>query len=350
MDDNQTDSGAKEEAVVSGGKTKERTYEDVLGILEEETKKEEGVMTTPPPIAAEKEEVKDDLIPEKEIENDLAEVKMEEPVASPPVVPVDGFSEAKKMEPGEGAGGVSSEPPVKVPQGFVSRTSDEEVARARGSLPGEVKEESVDQINEGRVSQKKKFPWGVIVVILVLVLGTLLAFIFFGPLDMEKIGKMTGGGEVVKEEGTNEEGGMMIEEEIPEGTESGKGGLPVGELSYENENLGFFVKYSAERQVMEDANSRAGNRIVFWLSSGLNIVIHAGEVWSYDNPERVEEAYTSTIAGVKAYEFTGDANQRIIDFEKNGIKYTIQCVHQRDEGVLKECSDFLDSFRFIGQD
>lgn len=260
---------------------KERTYEDVLGVLEEETEKDEGEANSSAPV--ESQEPTGELIPEEQIENEV--VKVEEKI--------------------------------------------EESPGGRGSLPVEM-----DNIQN---NERKRFPWEMILLIFVVVFGTLLALVFFGPL---------GSGD--KKNITTEESEITGEEGIP--TDKQKEDVVIEEANYENyENkaLDFSVKYLAKRQVTEDKNSKAGNRVVFWLSSGLNLVVHAGKTWSYDNPERVEEAYTSTIAGVRAYEFKGDENQKIVDFEKGGVKYTVQCVHQKNEGVLKECGDFLNSFRFL---
>ncbi len=240
----------------------------------------------------------------------------------------------KKTEESVIGGGVSSDPAVKVPEGFVAKPSGGDIGVRGEAIKTEEK-------------PKKGFPAWIVVVFLVLLFGGLVALIFLNPLvekEEEREMRMEVG------EKTSEESEASLSGQIAEGTEgggTGKGGLEAKEGSYVSEELGFAVKYMDERQVMEDNNSKAGNRVVFWLSSGLNFVVHAGKEWSYPNPERVEEAYTSTIAGVKAYEFGGDVNQKIVDFEKGEMKYTIQCVHQRNEAVLKECSDFLSSFRFL---
>jgi len=241
----------------------------------------------------------------------------------------------KRIDKSPVGGGISSEPLVKVPGGFVSKPSEQVNEINAREETGGVK----DKV-------KKKFPSWIVIVILVLLFGGLVGLIFLNPLVEKDEREM--GLEVSEQEILNQ---VQDDESTPETTtrqEGGsKGGLEGREGSYVSEELGFAVKYSDERQVMEDKNSRAGNRVVFWLSSGLNFVVHAGTNWSYDNPERVKEVYTSSIAGVDAYEFAGDANQKIVDFEKDGMKYTIQCVHQRNEIVLKECGDFLNSFRFL---
>jgi len=347
MDDNKVSD--KPEGVPKEG------YDDVLGV----------------PPEYKKEEVKTDLVPKDEIKDDLAVAEKTEPTPAPSKPPAevpriiekDGVTgggaetpavdkekvveemkeKVKKMEGmsgGETGTRVSSEPANKVPGGFVSKPGSEESLGMRGSVPGEIKEIKTEK-------KKKGFPLGVVFLILILIFGSLLAIIFLGPMVQED---ETETERVFEERSVGESGesGVTEEEEFPEDTTGGigKGNLPVEDVEYKNEELGFTVKHSNARQIIEDTNSKAGNRVVFWLNSGLNFIIHVGEEWSYENPERVEEAYTSTPVGI-AYEFVGDPNQKILDFEKGEMKYTIQCVHQEDESVIEECNDFLTSFAFI---
>lgn len=112
---------------------------------------------------------------------------------------------------------------------------------------------------------------------------------------------------------------------------------------FEDKVDGFRVTYENKRQVYQDTEE-SGNRYTFYHHSG-NIAVHVGKKWSWLYPGRT---FTTDlmVSGTNSsvYEIS---NQKIVDFEKNELKYTIQCVHNAKEELRKECEEFVKNFEFI---
>lgn len=112
---------------------------------------------------------------------------------------------------------------------------------------------------------------------------------------------------------------------------------------FESKDDNFKVSYSSYRQIYQD-NENSGRRYTFYSYSG-NIALHTGKEWSWTYPERV---FTESllVGGEKSFVYEAD-KQKIIDVEKDGKKYTIQCIHNNREDLIEECKNFMESFGFI---
>jgi hypothetical protein len=97
----------------------------------------------------------------------------------------------------------------------------------------------------------------------------------------------------------------------------------------------FSVIYNSSRKLYQDTES-SGNRYTFYLSTG-NIALHVGTQWSWTHPDR---ALNPTFI----YE---TATQKIVDMESNGLKYTIQCVHNGLSSLKTECDQFIADFKTL---
>lgn len=112
---------------------------------------------------------------------------------------------------------------------------------------------------------------------------------------------------------------------------------------FESETDKFRVVYENKRKLYQDTEE-SGNRYTFFHQTG-NIAVHVGKKWSWINPGRT---YSNTLLvdGVQSsvYEIS---NQKIVDFEKNDLKYTIQCIHNTKKELKEECEEFIKNFKFI---
>lgn len=113
--------------------------------------------------------------------------------------------------------------------------------------------------------------------------------------------------------------------------------------SFESKDDGFSVKYSSLRKLYQDTEG-SGKRYTFYSYSG-NIAVHVGNNWSWINPGRnfsdkqLIDGHNSAI-----YEIS---NQKLVDIDKDELKYTIQCIHNGKKALKDECEKFLEDFKFI---
>lgn len=113
--------------------------------------------------------------------------------------------------------------------------------------------------------------------------------------------------------------------------------------SFKSETDLFEVLYSGKRKLYQD-NEGSGRRYTFYDYNG-NITVHVGANWSWVYPERVYDDKL-LVDGQKTFIYE-ISNQKIIDFEKNNKKYTIQCVHNGKTEIKNECQKFVEDFKFI---
>jgi hypothetical protein len=110
-------------------------------------------------------------------------------------------------------------------------------------------------------------------------------------------------------------------------------------LSYQNNEDKFKVSYKSFRQLYQDGES-SGNRYTFYHTQS-NITLHVGKSWSWSHPGR-QFGTELTISGQPTFRYD-TTNQTIVDVEKDGRRYTIQCVHYNQSEVKAECEQFWQS-------
>lgn len=105
----------------------------------------------------------------------------------------------------------------------------------------------------------------------------------------------------------------------------------------------FSVVYPSYRILYHDIEG-SGNRYTLYSASG-NIAIHVGSDWSWTYPER---QFTTglTISGQPTFVYD-ISSQTIVDFQKGGLNYTVQCVHNNSQSLKDECSQLLKDFKLI---
>ncbi|MBU1117639.1 hypothetical protein KKD37_01615 [Patescibacteria group bacterium] len=112
---------------------------------------------------------------------------------------------------------------------------------------------------------------------------------------------------------------------------------------FRSESDAFAVSYKGSRKLYQDTES-SGRRYTFYDYAG-NIVVHVGKSWSWLYPERT---YTDKLLVDGENSFVYEiSNQKIVDVEINGLKYTIQCIHNSKEDLKTECEEFIENFKFI---
>ena len=105
----------------------------------------------------------------------------------------------------------------------------------------------------------------------------------------------------------------------------------------------FTVEYSSSRTLYEDKNGSI-NRYTFYSPAG-SIAVHVGPDWSWQHPGR-EFTPIFKIDGQNTFRY--DINlQTIVDIQKDGNKYTIQCVHNTKEELKSDCNRFFSTFRIL---
>lgn len=114
-------------------------------------------------------------------------------------------------------------------------------------------------------------------------------------------------------------------------------------LTFSNKNDGFSVQYNSQRKVYTDKED-SGNRYTFYSNKG-NFAIHVGKSWSWVYSDR-NYSNGLLVDGVNTFVYE-ISNQKIVDFEKGDLKYTIQCVHNGLKDLKTECEKFLQDFKFI---
>jgi len=114
-------------------------------------------------------------------------------------------------------------------------------------------------------------------------------------------------------------------------------------VNYQNAPDNFSVTYSSSRQFYKDTEF-SGNRYTFYNLKG-NIAIHVGSVWSWTHPDR---AFTNNLLvdGHNTFRYDIDS-QTLIDIQDKTKNYTIQCVHNGNTSLKTECTQFLQSFKFL---
>lgn len=113
--------------------------------------------------------------------------------------------------------------------------------------------------------------------------------------------------------------------------------------NYQNKNDNFQVTYKSNRKLNEEKSGNI-NRHVFYLSSG-NITIHVGTDWSWLHPGRsFSDSFLVSGQPTFVYEIS---SQKIVDFQKGDLNYTIQCVHNGSTSLKTECTQFLKDFKFL---
>ena len=111
--------------------------------------------------------------------------------------------------------------------------------------------------------------------------------------------------------------------------------------SFTPESALFTAQYSSDRQVYQDKEA-SGLRYTFYRKDG-NIALHVGSDWSWSHPQRVFSS-DLTVSGLDTFLYKINT-QTIVDFQTSDTKYTIQCVHNAQPELIKECDLFLSSFK-----
>ncbi|RLC34347.1 hypothetical protein DRH14_03190 [Candidatus Shapirobacteria bacterium] len=116
---------------------------------------------------------------------------------------------------------------------------------------------------------------------------------------------------------------------------------------YSSPQDNFRVKYLSQRKLYKD-NGGPSRRYIFSDDSRNNFVIHVGNDWSWIYPSR---HFDSDFRLGAQDTFRYDTkSQTIFDTEYQGLKYTVQCVHNDSVDLKKECINFSKSFHFIDLD
>ena len=105
----------------------------------------------------------------------------------------------------------------------------------------------------------------------------------------------------------------------------------------------FSVVYPSYRILYQDKEG-SGNRYTLYSATG-NIAIHIGTDWSWTYPER-DFTTGLTISGQPTFVYDIPA-QTIVDFQKGGLNYTIQCVHGGKAPLKAECTQLLKDFKLL---
>ena len=114
-------------------------------------------------------------------------------------------------------------------------------------------------------------------------------------------------------------------------------------LTFTDNTDAFTVEHSSARTLYQDKNGSA-NRYTFYSPAG-SIAVHVGPDWSWQHPGR-EFTPIFKIDGRDTFRY--DINlQTIVDIQKDGNKYTIQCVHNAKEELKSNCDRFFSTFRFL---
>ncbi|HEX8923235.1 MAG TPA: hypothetical protein VF828_00695 [Patescibacteria group bacterium] len=107
----------------------------------------------------------------------------------------------------------------------------------------------------------------------------------------------------------------------------------------------FSVTYSSSRKLYQDKEG-TGNRFTFYKADG-NIAVHVGPSWSWSHPART---FTTSflVAGQPTFRYESPSipAQTLVDISKDGLDYTIQCIHNGQADLKSECEDFMKSFKF----
>lgn len=113
--------------------------------------------------------------------------------------------------------------------------------------------------------------------------------------------------------------------------------------TYQSSPSNFKVVYRSFRTVTQD-NNNGDNRHIF-SSPSSTITVHAGTNWVWENTERVISP-KFLVASQEAYVYS-QPDQKLVDFKKDGLFYTIQCIHQGNTQAITECDQFVRDFKFL---
>lgn len=114
-------------------------------------------------------------------------------------------------------------------------------------------------------------------------------------------------------------------------------------LTFTTQSDNFSVVYSSSRKVYPDKES-SGNRYTFYRADG-NIALHLGSHWSWVYPDRQFNT-DLTVAGKPTFRYDTNS-QTIVDFQSNGLNYTVQCIHHGKSALQTECDQFLKNLRLL---
>lgn len=112
---------------------------------------------------------------------------------------------------------------------------------------------------------------------------------------------------------------------------------------YQSLSAKFKLSYKSYRQVTQETESNI-TRYVFYSPKG-TFTVHTGSSWAWINTERVITPYF-LVDSQETYVYT-DSTQKLVDFQKNGIYYTLQCVHNGNSSLIAECDQFIRDFKFL---
>ncbi|MCL4384151.1 hypothetical protein M1116_01745 [Patescibacteria group bacterium] len=112
---------------------------------------------------------------------------------------------------------------------------------------------------------------------------------------------------------------------------------------YRNDDDHFTVTYKSSRQLYEEKVG-TDKRHVFYNSLG-NITVHVGSGWSWTYPNR-EFSDSYLVSGQPAFVYN-ISTQKLVDFQKGDLDYTVQCVHNGRQALIAECDQFLKDFKFL---
>ena len=113
--------------------------------------------------------------------------------------------------------------------------------------------------------------------------------------------------------------------------------------TYTSNPFNFKVVYRSFRSVTQD-NNNGDNRHIF-SSPTSTITVHSGTNWVWENTERVISP-KFLVASQEAYVYS-QPDQKLVDFKKDGLFYTIQCIHQGNTQAITECDQFVRDFKFL---
>lgn len=111
-------------------------------------------------------------------------------------------------------------------------------------------------------------------------------------------------------------------------------------LELSSRDYSFYLRYSPLRKLYETSEN-GGARYTLYSPKG-NITLHVGSSWSWIHPGRT---FTDSflVNGRSTFVYH-TSTQTITDFSAAGLNYTLQCVHNGDTSIKKECEDVLSSF------
>jgi hypothetical protein len=106
----------------------------------------------------------------------------------------------------------------------------------------------------------------------------------------------------------------------------------------------FSVSYNSNRKVYQDKTGNI-NRYTFYSTKGSFAIHVSTSDWSWINTGRsFSTAFTIQNLPTSRYDID---TQTLVDFENEGRKYTIQCIHNGIASLKTECEKFIQSFKLL---